>query len=545
MPKEKELITARKKRKPTTASSASGSSLNAGTLNKGSANGSSDQPRKKIKTSAVLAAHGRSDTAGLAVDLLRSSLDSALPSASQNKKEKSRKQAGATSADRHVETLSRTKPQAALKDEPAQKKKGAKEQASASTLARDLLLGRSSSSSSRESTPSSLASGSARAPPQNKSISEAEARVSSAPLPTTLQPSRSAGLGDGETLDPPSLIRELRRAIKSLLATLATLEAEHTLVSQLWYKNRSQLRSAAWFSAFNGVRRHLRAILLCDGDDVLAGSLGAKVEKNKSWNDQSTSEKSDANADGDASGGSRTRRRLDPRPNRDPEPTGAHHKNDADVDADKGECAKSTRGVAQRASQDLVRVYALLHGDLQDDYNHDGNDDDDHDHDHDHDGGDGRQGLSVHGTDVGGQAGWPKLPKYANFPTSDTFHAALYRHSRTRSVLGRATDSLQELQWQLERLANVAFNAANFVLKHLNTPPAPTFAPIATACIATSANVYSLAQGLTVAATSTSTSNSSSSSSSSSTPAQASTRPALQTLTRVLDTLSSAANDRD
>lgn len=53
-------------------------------------------------------------------------------------------------------------------------------------------------------------------------------------------------------------LKQVRVALKALLAQLETIEGEYRLLERVWYKNAAQFKSALWWKAFDGARRPLK-----------------------------------------------------------------------------------------------------------------------------------------------------------------------------------------------------------------------------------------------------------------------------------------------
>ncbi|KAF6767469.1 hypothetical protein PSEUBRA_005020 [Kalmanozyma brasiliensis GHG001] len=91
------------------------------------------------------------------------------------------------------------------------------------------------------------------------------------------------------------------------------------------------------------------------------------------------------------------------------------------------------------------------------------------------------------GVDVQGGQGWVTIPKFDTRPTADSIHAYLSTNE----------DDVRQALYQLamlERLLHVvrvrAETAGSVMVTHLNTPPAPTFAPVVTGLLALVAGVH-------------------------------------------------------
>lgn len=88
----------------------------------------------------------------------------------------------------------------------------------------------------------------------------------------------------------------------------------------------------------------------------------------------------------------------------------------------------------------------------------------------------------------GSNQGWPVLPREAK-STPQSIDAVL-KSAQTKQRLKQAEGELQELKAVIEVVRKRAEKGAKVLMVHLNTPPAPTFAPLVTALIAICAAVH-------------------------------------------------------
>ena len=93
-------------------------------------------------------------------------------------------------------------------------------------------------------------------------IASSSSTPSSPALASSTLPTKRDSSNANPTLDAPHLLKSLRSHLRDLVATLAKLRGELTLVERLWYKNGWQFRGALWWAAFDGVRRGMRRLLV-------------------------------------------------------------------------------------------------------------------------------------------------------------------------------------------------------------------------------------------------------------------------------------------
>lgn len=88
----------------------------------------------------------------------------------------------------------------------------------------------------------------------------------------------------------------------------------------------------------------------------------------------------------------------------------------------------------------------------------------------------------------GSNQGWPVLPREAK-PTSQSIETVL-RTSQTKQRLREAEGELEELRGVIDVVRKRAEKGGKVLMVHLNTPPAPTFAPLVAGLIAICAAVH-------------------------------------------------------
>ncbi|KAJ9478886.1 hypothetical protein PHBOTO_002385 [Pseudozyma hubeiensis] len=107
----------------------------------------------------------------------------------------------------------------------------------------------------------------------------------------------------------------------------------------------------------------------------------------------------------------------------------------------------------------------------------------------------GLGGAQFSVTTTASSSTFPSTPKFNTRPTHTTLQAYL-SSSASLSHLEKTTRQLEALQKTLLALDAKCTTAGRALLLHLNTPPAPTFAPLVTALIALIAGVHDVLQSV-------------------------------------------------
>lgn len=198
----------------------------------------------------------------------------------------------------------------------------------------------------------------------------------SSPSPSAPAPAPFASAPAPAIADPNLLLKRLKIAHRNLSSSLSSLSTDTVLVDRIWYKNKSQFKSAFWWASFDAVRRTLHRLL-------------------------------------------------------------------------SPPCANALRS--------LALVYAGL--------------------------GAGTEGLQVaESAESGG------LMKFVTKPMISTMQDFI-SSPEGREVLQEAREQMLVLEAVLEELVRRCEEAGKVLVRHLSTPPAPTFAPLVTALLALVAGV--------------------------------------------------------
>lgn len=228
---------------------------------------------------------------------------------------------------------------------------------------------------------------------------------SASPVSARLESSRNA---------PQLTLKQVRTALKTLVAQLTVLEEEWRWLDRLWYKNAAQFRSAIWWKAVDGVRRPLKQLFAVDG----TGTAPPK-----------------------ASASSRFQRRRGTR---------------ASEQEQVGNDTTAMSSVARNTARLCVSAYSETWAPLPPPPTQ----------------------LPSAPVSTSSASAWPTVPKYRPSATVPPFST------------GDALDELAYLQRVLLCIRTRALKAGTVLALHLNTPPAPTFAPVVTALLAIIASVH-------------------------------------------------------
>lgn len=91
--------------------------------------------------------------------------------------------------------------------------------------------------------------------------------------------------------------------------------------------------------------------------------------------------------------------------------------------------------------------------------------------------------------------GWSTLPKFDGKPSTATIHEFLLTREAIE-LIKEAERMLETMEQVLQEVKLRTKTAGKILVSHMNTPPAPTFAPLVSAILAMIANIHSLVQVL-------------------------------------------------